>query len=406
MFALLALTVQLGAGGREIVVQPGTAVPTIAAALAGARDGDTIRIRPGTYRESGLTIARQVALEGDGWPVVDGGGAEILLVTADSVSIRGLVFQHVAPVSTEDRAAIRLREVRHCRIEDNRIRQSFFGVYLMRVTGCRIGHNEITGTASTEALTGNAIHSWSSTGLEIVENDLRAHRDGIYLEFTGASTIRGNASRDMVRYGLHFMFSDGNRYEENRFEGNGAGVAVMYSRHVTITGNRFAGSRGSAAYGLLLKDIAEATVAGNHFADNSVGLSAEGTTRVEVRDNEFVRNGWAVRVMANAVATRFVRNRFAGNSFDVATNSTLASSEFEGNFWDRYRGYDLDRDGVGDVPFAPVRLFALVVQHNEPALILQRSLIVTLLDLAERVAPALTPQTMIDRKPAIRWAQR
>ena len=61
---------------------------------------------------------------------------------------------------------------------------------------------------------------------------------------------------------------------------------------------------------------------------------------------------------------------------------------------------DRDEDGVGDVPFRPVRLFSLVVEQNEPALLLQRSLLVTLLDLAETVLPVLTPERLTDPVPA------
>jgi len=106
--------------------------------------------------------------------------------------------------------------------------------------------------------------------------------------------------------------------------------------------------------------------------------------------------------MANSEENVFTRNRFDGNTFDVATNSRYNFSTFEENWWDRYRGYDLDRDGYGDVPFRPVRLFSLVVERNAPSLVLLRSIFVTLLDLAERVAPVLTPATLIDDRPLMR----
>jgi nitrous oxidase accessory protein len=88
----------------------------------------------------------------------------------------------------------------------------------------------------------------------------------------------------------------------------------------------------------------------------------------------------------------YERNIFESNAFDVGTNSRSNVSTFAENYWDRYRGYDLDRDGIGDVPHAPVRLFALVVEQTPATLILLRSLLVDLLDLAERVIPALTPR--------------
>ena len=118
--------------------------------------------------------------------------------------------------------------------------------------------------------------------------------------------------------------------------------------------------------------------------------------------NEFVDNGWAVKLMASTQDARFSANEFIGNTFDVATNSRGNGGTFAGNYWDDYDGYDLDRDGVGDVPHRPVRLFSLLVAQNEPSLILLRSLFVGLLDTAERVLPALTPETLADASPAMR----
>ncbi len=53
------------------------------------------------------------------------------------------------------------------------------------------------------------------------------------------------------------------------------------------------------------------------------------------------------------------------------------------------------------MPFRPVRLFSLVVEQNEPALVLQRSLLVGLLDLAEEVLPMLTPDNLVDASPSL-----
>jgi len=173
----------------------------------------------------------------------------------------------------------------------------------------------------------------------------------------------------------------------------------MYSKRVRMRRNDFADNWGAAAYGLLLKDISDSEIEDNRFLSNSVALLVEGSTRLRVTGNEFSRNGWAVKLMANSEDNRFERNNFAGNAFDVATNSRSSSSTFAENRWDQYRGYDLDRDGYGDVPFRPVRFFSLVVQEHEPALILLRSFFVELLDLAERVLPILTPETLVDARP-------
>ena len=54
------------------------------------------------------------------------------------------------------------------------------------------------------------------------------------------------------------------------------------------------------------------------------------------------------------------------------------------------------------MPHHPVRLFSLLVERNDPALALLRSPFVSLLDAAERVLPVLTPETLVDRAPAMR----
>ena len=162
------------------------------------------------------------------------------------------------------------------------------------------------------------------------------------------------------------MFSDGCVYEGNEFLENSSGVAVMYTKRVRMLDNLFQDNWGGAAFGLLLKDITDSEIRGNRFVRNTVAIYAEGSNRLTVEENELRENGWAVKIMANSQDNRFSRNDFFGNTFDVATNSRRAYSTFQGNYWDNYQGYDLDRDGVGDVPFHPVRLFSLIAEQNEP----------------------------------------
>jgi nitrous oxidase accessory protein len=198
------------------------------------------------------------------------------------------------------------------------------------------------------------------------------------------------------------MFSDSCRYEQNRFLGNGSGVAVMYTTSVDMSDNTFSDSWGGAAYGLLLKDIKDSRVANNLFSGNSVAINMEGSDRVRIDSNMFVANGWAIKIMANCVGGQIRNNSFIDNTFQVATNSRQTFSTFEANYWSAYRGFDLDRDGFGDEPFRPVSLYSLLVESEPPTLILVRSLLVDLLDLAERVMPTLTPEALVDAKPRMR----
>ncbi|HET7042677.1 MAG TPA: NosD domain-containing protein, partial [Gemmatimonadales bacterium] len=228
----------------------------------------------------------------------------------------------------------------------------------------------ILGSGTNEAVNGNGIHLWNATDARIDSNIVRGHRDGIYLEFAHRVLATGNESSGNRRYGLHFMFSDDCTYRDNTFRANGGGVAVMYSRLVMLDGNRFEHADGPSAYGLLLKEIRDSRISGNRFTHNTVALYTEGASRNAFLANEFRDNGWAIRLLQSSDDDRFEGNRFVGNSFDVTTNGRSNTSRFDGNSWDRYAGYDLDRDGVGDVPFRPVRRFALLVEQHEGAILL------------------------------------
>jgi nitrous oxidase accessory protein len=403
----LTLAVLLLAGGVQaqavLTVDPDGPIPTLTEALERAEPGAKILLRPGVYREPTILVDKPVEIAAVGDVVLDGEGERAIMeIRADGVTVRGLTFRNVGTSFVEDRAALLVEQASNCTIEDNHFEATFFAVYLAEASHCAVLDNTFRGLDVGESKAGNGIHLWYSRHITVRGNEIRGHRDGIYFEFVEDSVVEDNLSTGNMRYGLHFMFSDRCRYAGNTFLANGAGVAVMYTQHVEMVGNRFEDNWGPAAFGLLLKEITDSEIIGNAFVKNTVGLYAEGSNRVRVADNVFERNGWAVKIMADAYDNVVTGNNFVANSFDVGTNSRQSFSTFEGNYWDAYEGYDLDRDGVGDVPFRPVRLFTLIVERHEPALLLMRSLFVQLLDVAERVAPALTPETLIDARPLMR----
>lgn len=372
----------------------------LAAAVAAAAPGDTVVVPAGVHVGPVVVVDRPLVIIGESGAILDGEGArELLRVTAPDVTIRGLTFRNTGRSHHQDRAALHLDSATGCMVEENRFEDTFFAIYLTDAVDCIVRRNVIAGTPGTESRTGNAIHSWGSRHLVIDANRISGHRDGVYLEFTRHATVRNNVSERNSRYGLHFMYADSSAYEANVFRANGSGVAVMYSRDVVMRDNRFTANRGVTSYALLLKDIADVRLIDNRFDDNTVGIMADGAERLLVRGNTFAGNGWAVRLLASTGGGVFSGNRFEGNSFDVAVNGRGTASMFRGNWWDGYRGWDLDRDGRGDIPHHPVRFFAMLVERVPSAMLLQRSLFVKLLDAAERTMPILTPANVADTEP-------
>ncbi|MEX2379198.1 MAG: NosD domain-containing protein, partial [Vicingaceae bacterium] len=200
---------------------------------------DTLWLK-GDFEESLLKVEKPLYLFGvEEANISAANGEEILIIASDQVQVKNLTFKNVEASFLKDRAAIRILEVKDILIDSNRFLNTFFGVYVQNSTDCIISHNLFQGEAKDEVHAGNAIHIWKAKRIEVVQNKAYGHRDGIYFEFVDESYIQGNVSINNMRYGLHFMFSNYDIYEDNHFENNGSGVAVMFSKHIKMINNTF-----------------------------------------------------------------------------------------------------------------------------------------------------------------------
>jgi nitrous oxidase accessory protein len=389
--------------GKIIRVGAQEKVNSLKNAIAQASDGDTLLVRSGVYREGNILITKRLVIQGEDWPVLDGENKyEILTVHVQGGTITGLRFQNTGIASIEDLAAIKVLESSNLHIQGNKFDNCFFGIYLANSSHIWLERNQLTADAEAEHQIGNGIHLWKCHHITIHANRVKGHRDGIYFEFVTHSRVTENRSEGNMRYGLHFMFSHDDEYHGNTFFNNGAGVAVMYTKGVKMTNNRFVRNWGSSAYGLLLKDIRDSEISNNQFTENSVGIFMEGSSRNHLYQNEFRANGYAVRLQASCDDNHFHRNNFRQNTFDIITNGSLVLNQLEANYWDRYEGYDLTKDGLGDIPYRPVSLYGTIIEHIPAAVFLWRSFLVLLLDKVERAAPALTPENLKDLVPAMK----
>ena len=388
---------------QTIIVCSSCNVKTVKEAVSLAEHGDTIIIKKGIYLEHDIRIEKTITIIGEDLPVIDAESkSKLFTVVADSVTIKGLHIKNIALSYTEDLSAIRIRKQKYFVVEDNVLENIFFGIYIEACKGGIIRNNIVTAEAVEEFNSGNAIHMWHSKNIKVLNNHVEGARDGIYLEFIDSTLVQGNTSMNNVRYGLHFMFSNDDEYRDNTFENNGAGVAVMYSKRILMYGNTFKKNWGTASYGLLLKEIYDAEIHNNTFQENTIGINADGTNRVNVLDNNFIQNGWAVKVLGGCYNNNYERNNFLNNTFDLSYRGSLNENTFNGNHWSTYSGYDLDKDGIGDVPYRPVKLFSYIVNMTPEAIVMLRSLFVDLIDFSERVSPVFTPDNLLDQKPLMK----
>jgi nitrous oxidase accessory protein len=393
------------ASAKTISVGAGQQYRNITEALKFAVAGDTLLVQAGLYKEKTLVINKSIVLKGINYPVLDGEKKyQVISIKANGVVVEGFRIVHSGISSMEDLSGIKISDSRDVVIKKNKLEDTFFGIFTEGVLNCTIENNELTAFSKEEQQSGNGIHCWKSDSMRIIGNTITGHRDGIYFEFVKNSVIWRNTSTNNIRYGLHFMFSNDDSYISNIFSNNGSGVSVMFSNRIKMFNNVFEENWGDASHGILLKEISDGYMQGNYFSKNTSGIFMEGANRIFMTYNTFENNGWALKIQASCMDVVLENNNFIGNTFDVGTNGSLVQNTFNNNYWDKYEGYDLNKDKTGDIAYRPVSMYSMIIEKYPSAMILFRSFITSLLDKTEKIIPSLTPENLKDNSPLMKRA--
>ncbi len=367
-----------------------------------SKNGDTIIVKEGIYMGN-FIIKKSIYLKGEN-AVLDGNKKyDIIKINADNVGIEGFTIINSGFSQTSEVFGIKVDNAQNCTIKNNTFLDNFFSIGLYNVKNCKIESNKIISNARSEGSSGNGIHAWNSENIIILNNYIRGQRDGIYFEFVKNSYIKDNLSERNLRYGLHFMFSNDNTYESNKFIENGAGVAIMYSKNIIMKNNEFKKNYGSSNFGLLLKSLNDSKLENNRFISNNVGIFLDECTRTEFTRNYFKDNIWALRIFASSESNNFYNNKFINNIFDVSTNTlSRLSNLFYHNYWDKYVGYDLNKDGYGDIAYRIALINSFLYERYPITILFYESPLFILLNYLEMLIPTLTPSNLLDRNPILK----
>jgi nitrous oxidase accessory protein len=364
--ALVALILTAGAVDAQTLQQRIDSTPS----------GGTLVVDGGVHHGR-ITIRRPLTMTGVNRPVIDGGGiGSVVSIEGSGVTVRGFAVTNSGTQVTEEAAGIKLTGDRHV-IEDNEVRDVYFGIHVGGGTGQVIRGNRIAPGERHGARPGHGISVWHAQDSRILENRISEARDGIYLSFTERVEASGNEVSG-CRYGMHSMYSQNATFAGNTLTGNLLGAALMMSDRLVLRGNHIAQHRqGTAAYGVLLKDIGDLIAEDNTIIANRVGIYAEGVPSQPSRQAVVVRNVISgnevgLALQSNAALT-ITENRIAENLTDVRALGRQLSRDMRwsrdgrGNWWSQYRGYDADRDGIGDLPHRVDEAMDALVRRNPQA---------------------------------------
>ena len=353
------------------------------AELTRAPLGSTIEVPAGVYHGP-FIIDRTLRLHAAGGAhLVGDGRTHTVAIRAADVVLDGFEISGSGLDLGQDHAAVHVTGVRAV-VVNNHIHDALHGVYVREADGARIEGNTIVGTqvveqevdpfaakgtpAEGELCTvdlnqnrrGNGVHIWNSSGHLVARNTIRNTRDGIYFSFVDSSEVRDNDIAG-VRYGLHYMYADGNRFEGNVFRNNAAGAALMSSHDIILRRNQFLANQGHRSYGVLMQTVENSLLEENRISGNTVGVFFESGHGNRLLGNQIERNHIGIHVSDSSDGNQFAGNRFVGNLHTVETTGGNLTSQWaiggRGNYWDGAAAIDLDRNGIADLPHRELDLF-------------------------------------------------
>lgn len=402
---ILLLAFASPAWAEDLIVGGGTNFRTISEAVNAARDGDRIIVSAGVYKEN-VFINKSVVLEGsDSARVIGTGVGSVITVAADNCTIRGLQVEHGGTDLQSEDAGILLRSNGNV-VENNILVDVLFGIYLYHSHRNSVRSNKITGRPELEAgERGAGLHLWNSSDNTLESNVISYTRDGMYVQSSPRNVMTDNRV-SKLRYGLHFMNSDDNRFERNVFHDNVAGAAIMYSVGIVLRQNAFLHNRGFSSFGILFQDCRKCVAEENLIANNATGVFLEALRDSVIRRNTISENDVAAQVFSSSENNVFTENNFIANISPLMmigkSTSTAWSTDSVGNYWSDYAGYDVDGNGVGDIPHKLQNIFEYL-ESNYPRLrLFLDSPAAQSMVAAERSFPIIEGTNQFDRKPIMR----
>lgn len=407
--AILHVAAPVRAATIQIPAEPGS----LARACAGAAPGDTLVVLRGRH-DGSVLVDRPLTIRGEAGAVVRGDSTgSVFVVAASFVRIEDLAIERSGNQPLTIDAGVFVKGGSRVRVTRVRMSDVLYGVAAERadsliVDGCDLrGRAKPTGEVelAMDDSNGNGVHLWYCHDAAVRSCRITHFVDGIYLSFAFRAEIRGDLLWENSRYGLHTMYCQDNRLEENRFTRNIAGCAIMFSNHLQLERNDFIRNQGPRTYGILLRDCSDGRFAHNRFVENTVGVFMDGSNRNRVEENLIQDNGWGVIIFSSCDGNRFAGNNFWNNDYPVALDMRRSDNLFDdgrrGNYWSENAPYDLDGNGVSDIPYSPVSAFAFLSKQYPDLAILGKSPAATALSVAERTIPALRPSEIVDRFPLV-----
>ncbi len=371
--------------------------PAIGDALKKAKNGDVIEVKAGEYRER-LKIDKAVHLKGINNPTIIGYGGIIVEIASRNVTVEGFTIIDENPLSQLESAGIYISKGSDgVVIKNNRLYGVMHGIWSVGARGIKVGNNIIEGKKKLDLnYRGNGIYLTDSQEAVVTGNRMDYCRDGMYIEVSHDGKFMNNEMRN-CRYAMHTMWVDRTVFSKNTSVGNLVGIAIMYSRQSEITDNI---AVGNSTHGILLIQTTRSRIAGNTVIGNTKGVYFYNSIFNSLVSNLIMNNNLGLHNWGGSEDNSVNRNSFINNEVQVKFVAGR-NQQWDSNYWSDYLGWDMNADGIGDVPFESNTVVDHILWRYPAAKLLYASPSFQFLWMLEKQFPVLKVPRVVDAKPSM-----
>lgn len=377
-------------------------------AINNAPEGSTLKLSEGIYKGK-ISISKPINLIGTKNVIIDGGNkGSVITIKSSNVTLENITIQGTGERLDTLDTAIKISNVKNIKINNCTIKNSLFGMDLNMVNNSIFTNNKISSKNLPISLRGDAMRLYYSHNNIIRNNNIFNSRD-ITLSYSNNNLITLNHT-EKSRFALHFMKTKNNIIDNNHFRLNSTAIILTGTNNTKVENNMIQSSTGAAGIGVLIKGVSNFQFKKNILSFNAKGFyidAKHNETQIKrfIQDNEISYNKEALHFHGAIKQNLIKDNTFIGNIDDVVKSvrgNYSSKNIVENNYWDRYAGFDKDKNNIGDNTYKIFQYADQLWHYNHRVKFFYAAPIMSMLNFIVNLAPFIEPVLLLeDKKPII-----
>ncbi len=369
----------------------------------------TLKLSSGVYLGK-ITINKPITILGTSDNVIIKGNntGQVVTINSSNVILKNLIITDSGNRMDNLDSAIVMTKVNNCEISNCKLLNSLYGIDMNMVQDSIIANNYITSKDNFISLKGDALKIWYSNNNIFRNNTIDNSRD-VTLTYSHNNKLIDNTFTNN-RFSTHIHLSNNNLIQNNIYKYNSVSIMNMASKGTKVISNQIKSSKGAAGIGVVLIGTKNFIFENNVLSYNAKGIYIDSQSKEKgmqryIRNNEISYNMEAIHFHQAIKNNVIVNNNIFDNIEDIVKDVSGTfdpKNKVEYNYWDRYAGFDKDKNNIGDTSHKVYQYADQLWHYNHNVKFFYASPIMTLMNFLANIAPFIEPSMLFeDTKPLL-----